>query len=762
MKINYNKNNEILFLSLVFVHLVSCGKKNNQSESYGNLNKNFASVINLVPEYKFYEVVNSSQNLCAIEKKFNAIYCWNKYSDSDSSGIPSEHFIINDKKYQKIVISENILCAKNDENKWVCGKNPTKKLDFQNPKELNLPINANFMTLTLSEEKICGINKNDELVYCWDFDVENKKISENPYLLSTTKFLDFKINGSKVLNTEFSCGIDKDKFLHCMGNNNFGQLGLGNKKNSSQFKKIENNLKWKQVELGNSHTCALSEQNEMYCWGSNNKAQLGINAFSKKYENNIEKKVCNNIQNNCLESATLPQKIENFNNISKIFVNSDTSCFKDSSNKLYCFGDNTYGQLNNNSDTLIQQNIESNLGSKYSVLSKALKISNLEFTNISISNSSLCGISANNEKLQCYGFLFKNRFSKISVGLDTACGLTSSENGNHLLCLNTNLKEPNSLEASPWNTSQLMPWTSQLSYIDIQQSKEYSCAIRKDNQSIDCWSKSENTLINKISNSINKVLPINYEFKNEKGIKLEFVKISTGVNHICGIDKLNTAYCWGNNSSGQLGDGSYQFSKLPVKVITEDQENIFFKDISVGDFHTCAVSLNDKLYCWGENKQNQLGDPSIPLSYEYPNLIDLINVSFKKVLADGNYSCAESNSNDLYCWGNSFEGIFVNPDNTLIPNQKIPKKIDLNQKFISFSTRDGTICIVNQKNELFCKGKSLNQKNKQFIKIERPYAQNFYSVSVGYKNICGIRKIDENLTIENPYVFDASIDCWKN
>jgi alpha-tubulin suppressor-like RCC1 family protein len=92
-----------------------------------------------------------------------------------------------------------------------------------------------------------------------------------------------------------------------------------------------------------------------------------------------------------------------------------------------------------------------------------------------------------------------------------------------------------------------------------------------------------------------------------------FLSLSAGAEHTCGIGTGNTATCWGQNVNGQLGaqssetctvgntSGSCSHHPLPL-TITQ-----FFASISAGGHHSCALTTGSKAYCWGENANGQLG-----------------------------------------------------------------------------------------------------------------------------------------------------------
>lgn len=89
------------------------------------------------------------------------------------------------------------------------------------------------------------------------------------------------------------------------------------------------------------------------------------------------------------------------------------------------------------------------------------------------------------------------------------------------------------------------------------------------------------------------------------GIKTGFMQIDVGRRHACAVDGLGAAYCWGSDVAGQLGNGSASGNvSTPAKVVA-GKHRLF--SVTAGDASSCAVDSAGQAYCWGDNADGRLG-----------------------------------------------------------------------------------------------------------------------------------------------------------
>ncbi len=135
-------------------------------------------------------------------------------------------------------------------------------------------------------------------------------------------------------------------------------------------------------------------------------------------------------------------------------------------------------------------------------------------------------------------------------------------------------------------------------------------------------------------------------------------QIAAGGFHTCALLTAGTVKCWGQDGSGQLGDGAPgDFATAPQPVIGLPGGDPVVA-VSGGESHTCAATQARKLWCWGQNGFGQLGNnattPSavpVPVNEPGPSTAPITDVI--AVTSGGYHSCAILDRTDrpTYCWG---------------------------------------------------------------------------------------------------------------
>jgi alpha-tubulin suppressor-like RCC1 family protein len=131
--------------------------------------------------------------------------------------------------------------------------------------------------------------------------------------------------------------------------------------------------------------------------------------------------------------------------------------------------------------------------------------------------------------------------------------------------------------------------------------------------------------------------------------------VSAGGEHTCAIRTNRTLWCWGGNAFGQLGIGNTTNADLPQQVAKPSAGG--WATISTGLSQTCATRTDGTLWCWGENDSGQLGIGNTTPSEDLPQQVTTPSATgWATVAAGGFHTCATRTDTTLWCWGNNFAG----------------------------------------------------------------------------------------------------------
>ncbi len=165
----------------------------------------------------------------------------------------------------------------------------------------------------------------------------------------------------------------------------------------------------------------------------------------------------------------------------------------------------------------------------------------------------------------------------------------------------------------------------------------------------------------------NKVVVINIAGGSSGGV----TQISAGNDHACAVIQ-GKAYCWGRNNYGQLGNNLTTDSSVPIPVYAGGvlSGKTITAIVAGGVDSTCAVA-DGKVYCWGNNSLGQLGDGTT-VERHVPVAVNTSGVLSGKTVTDVghdyHHTCALA-SGSVYCWGLGASGQLGNgtTSNSSIP-----------------------------------------------------------------------------------------------
>jgi alpha-tubulin suppressor-like RCC1 family protein len=156
------------------------------------------------------------------------------------------------------------------------------------------------------------------------------------------------------------------------------------------------------------------------------------------------------------------------------------------------------------------------------------------------------------------------------------------------------------------------------------------------------------------------------------GARVPFEAVSAGGSHTCaeagGSYFLSFAwYCWGANGSGQLGDGTT--TDRTSWVLMGGGLSFAYGGVSAGGRHTCGATAAGSAYCWGLNDNGQLGDGTT--TQRTSPVLVAGGLSFIAMSAGGSHTCGVT-AGAAYCWGLNSSGQLGNGTTT---GSTVPVKV---------------------------------------------------------------------------------------
>jgi len=128
--------------------------------------------------------------------------------------------------------------------------------------------------------------------------------------------------------------------------------------------------------------------------------------------------------------------------------------------------------------------------------------------------------------------------------------------------------------------------------------------------------------------------------------------IAAGREHTCALTSVGGVKCWGWNGLGLLGDGTTTDRTTPVDVVGLGSG---VAAIAPAGYHTCALTTEGGVKCWGSNGAGQLGDGTTMIRTTPVDVVGL-GSGVAAIAAGGHHSCALTRDGGVKCWGSNGDG----------------------------------------------------------------------------------------------------------
>jgi alpha-tubulin suppressor-like RCC1 family protein len=277
--------------------------------------------------------------------------------------------------------------------------------------------------------------------------------------------------------------------------------------------------------------------------------------------------------------------------------------------------------------------------------------------------------------------------TKISAALSHTCAVENSVLDGTVWCWGYN--ENGRLGDGTWDSKNTPVQVSGLTdVIEVSAQGRHTCALKSDGTAW-CWGYNGHGQLGDGNWDTSAHTPV------QVANLTDIVVISAGANHTCALKSDGTAWCWGFNEDGRLGDGTYDSKNTPVQVsgLTD------VIGISAGSNYTCVLKSDGTAWCWGSNEDGQLGDgtyDSKNTPVQVSGLSDAIGIS-----AGSRHTCVLKSDGTAWCWGLNEDGRLG--DGTY-DSQNTPVKVGGLSDVIGISAGSRHTCVLKSDGTSLCWG----------------------------------------------------------
>lgn len=532
--------------------------------------------------------------------------------------------------YFSVTVGDGNTCAITDMGVLKCwGANSGGELGVGDLVDRILPevvdTGVSYIQVSISFRGACGITVSGVLK-CWGRN-ETGRLGDGTITDSLfPKVIDGGVSYNLVsVDGSGACAITTEKLLKCWGRDPVGDSWVGNglKTGTLSPVTIDAGTAYLSIAKGPVHTCGITDSGKMKCWGFNYLNSLGDNTGVDRLS---------------------PQVTNSGFTYGRVAVSFRKTCAVATNGILKCWGDSSWGG-------------GSGLWG-YDVLS-AVKLP-FSFSKLEADFQTACGLTESG-RLYCWGqnpFFDPDQkkdrtaiaqidpgtlYSTFGAGSDTSCGLTLS---GVIKCWGYS-NSPNFLP-------QVVDGMNQYQKLSLSSSRW--CGIQK-NGNLRCGVGYPGTVSDLDVGVEYASIFASFGHYTYCGIttlgilKCDGDVVDAGVNyktistknHTCGITESDDLKCWGENTQGQIGDGTTFSRTFPITI----DPGVKYKSVDVSDIRTCGVTLGGILKCWG----------IVDIISYVPQLTPLI-LDSGTTYTSVSKACAQTTTGQYKCWGLNRYGIF--------------------------------------------------------------------------------------------------------
>jgi alpha-tubulin suppressor-like RCC1 family protein len=346
-----------------------------------------------------------------------------------------------------------------------------------------------------------------------------------------------------------SCGVTLSGDAYCWGRNDDGQLGDGTNTDRNVPTPLAGSVSglvtWVQVDPGHSHACGVTASGKAYCWGRNDSGQLG---------------------NGTGTNSSVPVAVANPGTgpVSWVSLSAggSTTCGITTNGDAYCWG--------------LRVGAGSTIVAPLRVTDPADGA--VTWTSINVGAGHACGVAEGGNGY-CWG---NNGRGQLGDGTDDDSSVP------------VELSDP-AFGPVRWEM--------------IDAGSDHTCGVTTDGWA-HCWGENAKGQLGD-GTTTDRNVPTRVAYPSTGFVP--WVSVSAGASslfhgHTCGLTVDAEAYCWGSDSLGKLGNNTYGDSWVPYPVNYHYPDPVEWVSISAGQNHSGGLKASGDAYLWGYNMEGQIGD----------------------------------------------------------------------------------------------------------------------------------------------------------
>ena len=382
---------------------------------------------------------------------------------------------------------------------------------------------------------------------------------------------------------------------------------------------------------GHQHACFVEVDGSVQCWGHYTDGQLGRVISGANFADRLKPGPVQGLPGPAVAVST----------------GAFHSCALLASGQVFCWGNNTFGQLGS-----------ATFGGETPVAVSTL----VDAVAITSGFSHTCALRSYGA-IVCWGLnsngqlgtqdAVNSKFPISVIGIDDAIGISAGSfftcalrASGTLRCWGSNAAGQlgNGGASAPVGTAVDVVSVSRA--VVLSAGYEHACVVIVDGTAR-CWGKGDKGQLGQGA-TVNSNVAVSVTGLSSA------VSIAAGAQHTCAIRTDGTARCWGANSSGQVGDNTIAPTRL-TPVAVSGLSNVLA--IETGAFSTCALLADARVQCWGGNADGQLGLDTTTSSLVPATVVGArVTIGARGLTAGSSHTCAVRGDGTVACWGSNNRG----------------------------------------------------------------------------------------------------------